>query len=84
MTRTKLHLNNPKVKYFVINSVGRILSTGDRHKKDWEDVYVHLDLTKIKSPIFVSFNKKENEKIGKEAVYVKLQYSLNKIEYVNN
>jgi hypothetical protein len=70
MPKTKIHLSNKKIGYFIIDNRGKIIETGDEeHQSDWERTYVEMDKSKMNNDVFVSFNKRENEKIGKQPVY---------------
>jgi hypothetical protein len=80
MSDTKIHLSNPSIGFFIVDKHDKIIDTGDTHKGDWERTYVEMDKSKMNGEIYVSFNKKQNEKIGKTPVYVELNCKITKIE----
>ena len=69
---TKIHVSNPKIKYFTVNNRDKIIDTGDENIGDWDMTYVEMNKSKMNNDIFVSFNKHHNEKIGKEPIYTSL------------
>lgn len=72
MRKTKIFLSNPQIKYFIVNHLDKIIETGDPNTSDWDSTYVDLDRSKMNKEVYVSFNKKHNEKIGKKPTYVTL------------
>lgn len=69
MPKTKIHVTNPAIGFFIVDNRDKIIETGDENQKDWERSYVEMNKSKMNNEIFVSFNKKENEKLGKRPVY---------------
>lgn len=80
MPHTKIYVSDPNIKYFTVDNQDKIIDTGDTNKFVWDMTYVEMDKSKMNNPIFISFNKKHNEKIGKEPVYTPLKCKIIKIE----
>ena len=66
---TKIYVSNPEIGYFVVDSNDRIIETGDRNELDWDRSFVEMHRSKMNGEIYVSFNKIENDAIGKRPVY---------------
>lgn len=69
MPKTKIYLSNKKIGFFIVDSRDKIIETGDEHQSDWDRSYVEMNKSKMNNEVFVSFNKKENEKLGIRPVY---------------
>lgn len=70
MPKTKIHLSNKKIGFFIVDSRDKIIETGDEeHQSDWDRSYVEMNKSKMNNDVFVSFNKRENEEMGKRPVY---------------
>lgn len=80
MPKTKIYLDDPKIKYFTVDNRDKIIDTGDTDKSIWDMTYVEMDKLKMNGNIFISFNKRQNERIGKLPVYTPLNCKIIKIE----
>lgn len=80
MPKTKIYLDDPKIKYFTVDNRDKIIDTGDTDKAIWDMTYVEMDKSKMNGNIFISFNKRQNERIGKPPVYTPLNCKIIKIE----
>lgn len=80
---TKIYVSNPDIGYFLVNSKDRIIGTGDSNKLDWDRSFIEMHKSRMNNEVYVSFNKIDNEAIGKRPIYRPiLGCNINKIENI--
>lgn len=75
-------IDHPEIGYFILNSKGKIVHSEYCYDEIWDGAYLDLSTIKINHHPKVSFNKRENERIGKQAVYDTLSSKVSK--YITN
>lgn len=84
-TETKIYVDNDEIVFFQFNRKGRITANGDVDdtSKTWDSVFIDPTSVNVGECPKISFNKRENERLGKEPAWVRLNYPITKIEKIN-
>lgn len=75
----RIKLDNEEIKFFDLNTRGKIVKSGDHQPTTWDRVHVDLDNLEVGKPPRLTFNKSERESIGKEPVFTNLNYCVTEI-----
>ena len=80
-THFKIYVDSPEILFFNVSKNGMILSAGnEEYPETWKATYIDLSTVKENKPLSLSYNKRQNKKIGLDPVYVYLAYNTTKVE----
>lgn len=69
----QVFFNNPEIGYMMITQRGKVIETEHCFEEIWEGAYLDIATIKVGERPLISFNVRENKKIGKQPVYDLLQ-----------
>lgn len=75
----RILIDNKQIKFFDLNTRGKIIGTGDPERTTWDRVYIDLDKLEVGKPPSLTFNKLERESQGLLPVYTDLNYCITEI-----
>jgi len=80
-THFKIYVDSPEILFFNVSKGGMIINAGNNdYPEIWEATYIDLSTVKINQPLSLSYNKRQNKKIGLDPVYTYLAYNTTKVE----
>lgn len=68
-----VYINNPEIGHFILSHTGKIIAAKHCFEEIWEGAYLDMNTVKQGEKPLISYNKRENERIGLKPVYDYLQ-----------